>query len=246
MDQQQQQSGQQQARQQQPLYDISQGGHYGKSQQEQFLCARGSCPRQLDMFCLHAEGSTNLISLQAQVQRYVPLSPVLFERTNMPCSRIRHGTSGFSSTISSKMPSAKRRRERSSTTPPTASLAQKLWTSADKIGLLEAGSPYHADSLGAETREQKVETFRRAWWSADERQLEAESPAHDKELQNGRQIKQDGDHHQIDPAINQNGLTDTDNEQLSAQGYVPHTELYGGLWSNVRYLDALVPLAQCD
>ena len=23
-----------------------------------------------------------------------------------------------------------------------------------------------------------------------------------------------------------------DNEQLSAQGYIPHTELYGGLWSN--------------
>ena len=24
-----------------------------------------------------------------------------------------------------------------------------------------------------------------------------------------------------------------DGEQLSAQGYIPHTELYGGLWSNV-------------
>ena len=23
-----------------------------------------------------------------------------------------------------------------------------------------------------------------------------------------------------------------DGEQLSAQGYIPHTELYGGLWSN--------------
>jgi hypothetical protein len=27
-----------------------------------------------------------------------------------------------------------------------------------------------------------------------------------------------------------------DDDQLSAQGYIPHTELYGGLWSNVCLL----------
>ena len=139
--------------------------------------------------------------------------------------------------MSSKTPSRKKRKERTSTTPPIASLAQKLWASADKIGLLEA------NSLRAETREQKAETFRRAWWSADERQLELTPPAHHNEPRNGPQIKQDGDEHQIDPAIDENGLTNIDGEQLSAQGYVPHTELYGGLWSNVRHLDPLVPHA---
>lgn len=34
--------------------------------------------------------------------------------------------------------------------------------------------------------------------------------------------------------------TDEHVEQLSAQGYIPHTELYGGLWSNVR--SALIPI----
>jgi hypothetical protein len=34
--------------------------------------------------------------------------------------------------------------------------------------------------------------------------------------------------------LEQEPEADGDGEQLSAQGYIPHTELYGGLWSNVR------------
>lgn len=33
--------------------------------------------------------------------------------------------------------------------------------------------------------------------------------------------------------------------QLSAQGYVPHTELYSGLWSNVRREPPLFGEKQC-
>jgi hypothetical protein len=33
-----------------------------------------------------------------------------------------------------------------------------------------------------------------------------------------------------------------DDEQLSAQGYVPHAELYGGLWSNVSLATLLTLL----
>jgi hypothetical protein len=35
------------------------------------------------------------------------------------------------------------------------------------------------------------------------------------------------------PVKSEEDETNPDGEQLSAQGYVPHTELYGGLWSNV-------------
>ena len=127
--------------------------------------------------------------------------------------------------------------QRSSTTPPITSLARRLWASADRIGFLETRV-----LRGAETREEKAETFRRAWWSEYERRLEFTPSAHDNEAHDVSQIKQGEDEHQIDPAIHQNILTDIDGEQLSAQGYVPHTELYGGLWSNVRYPDPLLHL----
>ena len=35
------------------------------------------------------------------------------------------------------------------------------------------------------------------------------------------------------PPVKEEPQANGDGEQLSAQGYIPHTELYGGLWSNV-------------
>jgi hypothetical protein len=40
----------------------------------------------------------------------------------------------------------------------------------------------------------------------------------------------------IEPELEPESPTNAVDPQLSAQGYVPHTELYGGLWSNVSPL----------